>query len=351
MYQSDELDVWNLTPGVTATTGAQTVFNVVGRVKKVEEIAMLSYRLNDGPLRQVFVNPKRGRTGRLHRFGDFNIDTIMLDELHAENRLVLRLERLNGSDTEHEISFATQPFPTGDPSFQLKLAGTERPEELGQIVDGKWHVNRDEAGEPCLEVLLEDAGYDRIILFGHRDWTTNYEITARISVPEWTGAVHLAGLLFKWQPHLQGDGTHLPTEWSTGLAYYASNTAGLRIHYGVDMRTPNEQDHVLAEAPLSRWRRWTWAVQYGARKHKRFGRERVPFIKLPRAQMLPGVQYRFRMLVTPQRHVLTVWRANRPEPAPQLVVSEPTECLPDGPVGIVFYHSAGRIYEFDVAPA
>lgn len=351
MYQSDSLTVWNLTPDGEVVTGAQRLFNVLGRVAAPDTIARFSYRLNGGPERPVVFSQSEKRLGRLHRQGDFSIDTIALDDLRDHNQIVLRLVTKSGAVHEHPIAFRAHPFAGSEPRFHLALDGIEHAEQVGQMVDGRFVVTQDERGERCLEVNHEDAGYDRIMVFGRHEWTSGYEITARMTVTEWVGAVHLAGLLFKWQPHAQGDGNHLPANWTTGIGYYSSEGKGLRIHYGVNVRSDHQQDHVLAETPLSRWRYWAWQVQYGRRRIRRFGRERLPFLRLPVAQMIANQPYDFRLLIRPDRHALTVWPTGSAEPAPQLVVERPTEYIPGGSVGVVWYHCAARLYQFDVAPA
>jgi hypothetical protein len=215
MYDSKDLEVWNLTPGGIAVFGAQKIFNVVGRAHSQGGQAILEYALNSGPKRPVNI----GNSPRMSRAGDFNIDTIDIADLRDEN--VLDLYVSSGSGTSHHsIPFSARPIALGSPRFDLEFNRVSNIEEIGQVIDGRWLVSKDEDGAPCLEIRPEDAGYDRLIGFGRHDWTAGYEVNARIVVTRWTKRGYFnAGLTFKWNPHLRGDGTNLPTQWSTGLAY------------------------------------------------------------------------------------------------------------------------------------
>lgn len=352
MYSSDSLEVWNLTPGIVASSGAQSVFNVVGRVKKHKQVAAFVYQLNDGPERPIVFNATDGRQGRLQHPGDFNIDTIASQELQPENRLYMRLVRHDGTQTEHEIPFLADHKVPIEPRFRLVFDGVQAAEQVGQVVDGHWRIAYDESGEPCLELPEEESGYDRIILFGARHWSTGYEIKARLSLNSIVGATHHAGLLFKWNSHKQGDGTELPTQWSTGLAYYVSNYRGLVLRYGVDVhfnsRGEKVGSYLLAQRALSRWRHQLWQLLYATTLGKRV-RNWLP-LRQPISQMILGKPYFFRLRLHPDEYRLTVWPVGKREPAPQLVVPHPVQHLATGAPGVIAYQSAIRIYDYEVTP-
>jgi len=347
MYQTDELEVWNLAPDVTAKIGAQTIFNVVGRLKSPEKTQRLFYCLNDGPEKEVFFNPGPKRLGRLENMGDFNIDTIDLESLSTKNQLGFRIVDHNSREKRFRLSFPCAWYEEKEPKFELCLDGVEHPQRIGQVVDGKWRVGCDERGERCLEIRREDAGLDRIILFGRYDWTTGYEVLTRLSVMAWTAVTHNVGLVFKWNPHAQGDGTHLPTQWSTGLGYYYSRSPGLRIRFGVnvhhDVNGNKIGDYIMKESPLSFWR-WR-AGQLGHALLNSILRLKYPF-----SQIVPGRQYYFRLRVHPERYALSVWQVDAREPQPQVEVQAPVERLPHGAVGIIPYNCGVRVYEFNVQP-
>jgi hypothetical protein len=340
MYESNELEVWNLTPGGTAIFGAQKIFNIVGRVRHNNKILTLHYSLNKGPRNPVNI----GNSPRMSGPGDFGIDTIDIGDLQDENVLDLYVTGANGT-SHHSIPFFAKPISDGLPYFKLDFDDVNNVEEIGQVIDGRWLISKDAAGRPCLEIRPQDAGYDRLIGFGSRNWTTGYEINALITVTHWTARGYFnTGLTFKWNPHLRGDGTCLPAQWSTGLAYYAAKCPGLRLRFGVDVHwnSANEKvgSYVLQETHYSFWRRWAGFVR---NEIFRIGNN-------PITQLLPLVPYRFRLVVQPEAYRLTVWEDGTPEPEPQLIVPNPTDMLPQGCVGLIGCNCAMRVFEYTVRP-
>lgn len=334
-----------MTPSGAAIGGSQLVFNVVGRVHQPHRTAALAYSLNGGPERPVYFQRKHSRWGRLERTGDFNIDTITQDQLRRHNTLTLKLIDRTRRETQHTIRFDHELFASPERRFRLDLQNTDSPEQAGQIIDGCWRIEKDEHGVRCLRVRAENAGYDRLITFGSHDWTTGYEVTARLCVTEWTNLRYQnVGLLFKWNPHARGDGRHLPREWSTGLAYYAAMCPGLRLRFGVNVHLDKAGRkrgcHVLAERPYSAWRRLVGFVK----------NEALRLGKRPITQLRTRVMYQFRLHVHPERYALTVWPADEPEPAPQLEMLNPPDLLPTGSVGIIAAYSAVNVYDFETVP-
>lgn len=343
MYSSDQLEVWNLAPDVPVWPHAQTTFNVVGRLNFPARVESFVYSLNGGSERPVYFNRHRKPVGRLSHFGDFNIDTISTRELSRRNQIVFRILDRHVGWSEHEIDFSLIPGESREKYFNLNLDAVDYPQQVGQVVDGRWQISEDEDQAPCLEIKPEDGGYDRILLFGHRTWDSFYEIKAQLEVTAWLGRPHNVGLLFKWNPHRLGDGAHLPSEWSTGLGYYVSGFPGLRFQCGVDVhKDPSGRrvgNIILKEAPLSLWRSYANGVL------KRF----FP-TKNPIAQIIPGKRYNFRMRIRPEEYRLTVWREGRREPPPQLTISKPVEHLAQGSVGIIAHYCGVRLYQYEVSP-
>jgi hypothetical protein len=352
MFTTDNIVVWNLSPGGTARSGAVSIFNVVGRLKRPEGIREVSYRLNGDDEMPVYFEKERARLPlRLGHPGEFNIDTIACSQLREHNVLEFRTVRDDGRTFLDELPFRIHQFPTESPAFLLDLSSAETPEEVGQVVEGPWQVSTDEFGRRCLEVSPEGAGYDRVILFGRREWTTGYELLARFSVTALTG-MHNIGLVFKWNPHKQGDGTFLPSQWSTGLGYYCSyGEPGLRIRFGVDVhRTAEDEkvgDHLLGHAHLDRARyRRSWVVS-------KLARSGAP------SELVLGRDYMCRLRVHPQRYSLALWEASRfqgpprqrtGEPAPQVVVERPDDLLPRGSVGFIAHQAGIRLYQYQARP-
>jgi hypothetical protein len=337
------IEVWNVQNNIGVYAGAQNILNIIGRLNDAEVVETLVYKLNSGPEVQVFFRNQRVSANRLARQGDFNIDTITRDQLLIENKLQL-IARLKDGTQVSRSYLLTVKFGHGRTShFNLDFTSTEHPQELGQLVDGKWRIGRDERGQACLEILPEDAGLDRIILFGTDELQSSYTIRTRINVKRWLGAIHNVGLLFKWNPHLQGDGTCLPSQWTTGLGYYYSHCPGLRIRIGVDVHLNEHRkkvgDNIFGEGVLSTRRYWANKMVRNLTR----GRCWVP-------QIVPGLDYWFELRVDSGAYALTVWPITHLRPSPQVVVTSPPELLAKGAVGIIAHYCAVRVIEFHLEP-
>lgn len=344
MIETEDFEIWNLTRDGAARSGAVDIFNIVGRVKAPTAVKRFSYRLNGHPDRQIFFTSDGSRTGRLRCPGDFNIDTIALSDLGPDNLLRVRTVREGSGERQEDIRFRLREFDQREPRFRLDLAGVGAVEEVGQVVEGPWRIGTDPRGRRCLEVAPQDAGYDRIILFGREDWTSGYEVRARLAVTRITGH-HNVGIVFKWNPHERGDGTYLPRTWSTGLGYYTSygDRPGIRIRFGVnvhhDTSGKRHGAYLLASRPLTTGRR---VLINKLMRKTRLSRAATE-LRLDR-------DYGFRLRVGGRRYALTVWKADTPEPSPQLLVDDAIDRLPRGSVGILAYQVGVRLYEFEVSP-
>lgn len=344
MVKTEQVEIWNLTDGGIARSGCVDIFNVVGRVADPASIEKFTYKLNDGPETPVFFARQAEFGARLSRAGEFSIDTIAIADLAPSNRLLLIVGRAGTGEFQQQISFAVAPFEEARPEFRLDLDGVRSAEQVGQVVEGPWRVGEDEQGRRCLEVAPDDAGYDRIILFGRQDWAAGYEVLARLAITRIVGP-HNIGLVFKWNPHQRGDGTWLPKRWSSGLGYYCSygEHPGIRIRFGIEAHYDEagriQGEHLLAHRPLTTRRRVLL---------NRI-RQRARLVRWP-TELRRGDDYCFRMLVHPRRLALTVWSADHTEPAPQLVVDDPIDPLRQGAAGILAYHVGVRLYEFEVRP-
>jgi len=352
MYETEDFEIWNLAPESTAVSGAQNIFNILGRLKHPESVKRFTYSVNGGPEREIFFKKSKNSSERLMRPGDFNIDTVQVHELGGENVIVFRVD--TGAERTYDLRFSTRPYCDGVPSFRLDMSDANYSHEVGQVVDGRWLCGTDENSEPCLEIQKEDAGLDRIILFGRHNWTAGYEINATLSVTSWTHITHNVGLLFKWNSHRQGDGSSLPPEWSTGLGYYYSLSRGLRIRLGRDVHFDHNGnkrgDIVLKESPLSHYHYLKGRMLKAYRGVSRIMRKNGNGTKNPFSQIIPGKRYCFNMVVDPEVYQLTVWEEGKKKPSPQLVANNPEDILPNGSVGIIAYNCGVRIYSYEVSP-
>jgi hypothetical protein len=239
------------------------------------------------------------------------------------------------------------------PRYRLDLKSVLHAAEIGQVVEGRWKVASGESGVPCLQIDKDDAGYDRVILFGSRDWADGYEIRATLEVTDWTGeSDHGVGVLFKWNPHLQGDGTRLPTPWSSGIGFYYFPADARRFLLGF----PGARPQVRVGKDVRRDVDGNWMGQHvvkqgltsmGARALSEALRLAVltrPLPPVPRRR-----RCHFRVTVSKNHYSLAIWPESRSEPPPQVALRRPKCELPCGSVGIVAHHCALRLYRFEVS--
>jgi hypothetical protein len=334
------IQTWNLQEGVPVHASAQRVFNVVGRIDPVDAVKSLSYSLNQSPFRPVhFRRSNQVNDFRLLCPGDFNIDTIGRSKLAANNRLTLRASLKNGLQEVKTIS-----FPRGERSactdWQLDLKGIKAVQQVAQIVDGNWTIGHDQRGE-FLQIRPEDAGYDRIILFGGDRYGCDCSVELKLCVGAWRHPQHSAGIVFNWNPHKLGDGTHLPTQWTTGLANYDTRSHGIRLRTGqnvhINHRGHKIGDHLLGESNLSPTR---YLLHRLAR---RLGLTRNFF-----PQMQCGPLYTFQLDIHKQTYRLRAFKEHQRRPQAQILVTNPHASLPPGAFGVMVYQAAVRIYDFKI---
>jgi hypothetical protein len=336
-------ELWNVCNGVSTYVGAQNVVNIVGRLLDYDAVERLSYRLNCGREIEICFRKRGSPEHRLSRYGDFNLDTIRREQLRAENQieLIARLKDGNTVNAPYILTVRSNTTETG--AFKLDLTGSNHPQEVGQVVDGKWVVDRSEEDEMFLGIRRDDAGLDRIILFGSDGLNENFTLRARIEVVGWTRPVHNVGLLFNWHPHLQGDGSWLPGQWTTGLGYYYSHCKGLRIRIGVNVHTNSlgekVGDKILGEEKLSA------SIYWMDRMFRKVSRGRY-FV----SQITLGVHYWLELSAASGAYRLTVWPANGSRPSPQISVNCGREHLAKGAAGIIAHHCVVRVFEFHIEP-
>jgi hypothetical protein len=344
MYNSGNLELWNITQDGCITVCSQALFNIVGCLLDIKGVESIGYSLNGGSIIPIYFNVNANAQGRLEKTGHFNIDTIMVSEISSrDNLLSIQIKYKNKSTESHKVKFHIRDKEFEMPAFDLNLADIDRVEEVAQVVDGRWLINDDEENTRCLEVMSQDAGLDRIVLFGSDQWTTDYEINAVMQITKWTGSPHNVGLLFKWNPHEQGDGTWLPTKWSTGLGYYYSHCPGLRIRFGVDVHLDKNGkkigDYIIAEQSFSPWRKFISNIK-----------SRLNLWPPYYPQLVPGIKYCFKLRVSKDLYSLTVYKYGKVEPDPQIQIDKPVDRLPKGSVGVIAHRCGVRVYAYQVKP-
>lgn len=337
MHFEDPIEVWNATDGGDIEIGAQWVVPIVGRIHQWSPAEELTFTLDGSAPRPVYVS---SGSGRLSGKGDFAIDAIdrsMLDG--GEHVLQLHLAREAGSVTTTLRLRPTQRAAV-EPRFDLDTTGVSCPEEIVQVIDGRWQIAE---GRGKVKIAPGDEGYDRIFVVGRDTWTTGYRIDICFTIDRYMpgSRFHAFGLLFKWRSHRQGDGYHLPRNWTAGLGLFSSAGPGLSIRYGEDVEYLPNGDRIgntrLAASSLDPIR---WVLGQSTAKAK-------PLQAVP--QIPAGTTIEASMTVDNGLHRLDFHALDRPR-ARRTIEIEAPEIVESGAVGFLAAYVATTVHSFSVTP-
>jgi hypothetical protein len=171
--------------------------NVLGNISPAERIKETYYQIN-GLLTPFNLGPD---LHRLARSGDFNLDIPLTQLSEGENHLIITAISSDG-DTIHEeivlIVFKNRSWPL---PFEVDFSQIERIQETVQVVDGLWKLTKD-------GIRTTEPYYDRVLSIGDTSWT-NYEITIKATVHDWTPSqpgpptynVSHFGVAMHWRGH------------------------------------------------------------------------------------------------------------------------------------------------------
>ncbi|MEM9033479.1 MAG: hypothetical protein AAGD18_02705 [Actinomycetota bacterium] len=338
MFRSGPIEIWNLTDDGPVEVGPQPLVPIVGRIHDWRPDEQLTWRLDDGEPAPAFVS-----TGaeRLSWHGDFAIDGLLRDAL-AEGEVHELELRLDGPARSHRAEVKFRPIATAapEPSWDLAAMTGDEVEQIVQVIEGRWSL---ETEPNRLRIEPGDEGYDRIIAFGRDTYTGDYLLDTTFTIDGFAAGkrFHAFGLLFKWRPHRQGDGTHLPRNWTSGLGIFSSTGPGLAIRYGEDVhylpggiRVGNT---VVGTRRLDALR---WAAS----------RATVRSRLLPVLPQLPiGTRVRMSLEVEDGRHRLSIETEGRRSIERHLEVEAP-EPIETGCVGFMAAWTAVTVEELRVSP-
>lgn len=335
MHNDGPIEIWNLTDGGYAEVGAQPVVPIVGRVSDWSPDDELTFSLDDSDWFPVYASPGKDRlSGR----GDFAIDAIDRSMLTGDEHLLrLRLARKRDSVTTN-VRFHPRQSGPAEPDYRLDASGLSCPEEIVQVIDGRWQIAR-ENGQ--LRIAPGDEGYDRIFILGRDTWTTGYRVHISFTVDRYLpgSRFHAFGLLYKWRSHRQGDGHHLPRNWTAGLGLFSSAGPGLAIRYGQDVQyLPNGKRLGNTLLAASRVDPIRWAV----------GRASARAKPLPAVPQFPaGTTIEMAMTVDHGMHRLDFHALNRPRSRRTVEVESP-ELVESGAVGFLAAYVATTVHSYEV---
>lgn len=343
MFRDTSVEIWNLTEGGILETGCQEVITVVGRLLDWEFGTTVVYRLNGGPSRPVALYAMR--FGRLGEFGEFGIDSIHRGDLrHGENELEIDVRRPTADRRAvSRVTFTPVRSRSREPRFSLPSDRVRSIEEFAQVVDGRWSVDRGDRGVD-VSIAPGDEGYDRIVLFGDEAWSSDYQLVTEFTPLRYPNGYHSFGPVFRWQPHVQGDGDVLPREWTAGLAIHSSGRRGLTLRAG----------HEVGYGPDGSRSRHT---QYAAR---RASTVRAAYASISaRAPLFPhvpefpvGRPLRMTLTLRGRQARATIepsgWRGAGRRATVAATLDDPL--VRRGAVGFLAAYCSVRIHRFDVRP-
>jgi hypothetical protein len=222
----------------------QTWFNVLGSVDEPDRAEALVARLNGGPPRDISIGPD---DRRLAFSGDFNIDLRVAELRDGPNEVAVEFEECDGRVGERLVTVLREPGAAVTEAAVLDWTTAASIDELGQVVDGRWHLDDG--------LRTSEPAYDRLIAVGDVEWS-DYDVTVPITVHaidetglgrETSGWGAGVGLITHWTGH--GD---RPVEgWQPATGWYPYGAIGWFWWHADDaarLRLDGNEATVIAEA-------------------------------------------------------------------------------------------------------
>lgn len=214
------IDVWY---GDNKTFGnignPQNWVNILGRVTDANGISSLSYSLNGGSDVALALGPNGTR---LVGTGDFVTEIDYADLSAGPNTVEFTATDGVGSQSTKTVTLnyeAGNVWPLPYTVDFSSLSSIEDINSVANIVDGLWELTGD-------GIRTTEPGYDRLIVIGDETWTTNYEVTAEMTINSISGGSGV-GFAMGWQGHT---GTASPrTQWPLEAIGWVWQSSGLEI--------------------------------------------------------------------------------------------------------------------------
>lgn len=193
--------------------------NILGRVSDDNGVASLSYKLNGGSSVSLNIGPNGTR---LLSAGDFVTEIDRADLNNGINTVEFTATDALGAQATESVTLNYEagniwPLPyTADWSTITTLDDVNN---IANIVEGLWELTP-------YGIRTSESGYDRLIVLGDETWTTNYEVTAEMTIHSTTSGSGI-GFAIGWQGHT---GTASPrTQWPLEAIGWIRNFNSLRI--------------------------------------------------------------------------------------------------------------------------
>lgn len=298
--------------------------NVLGHASPANEIASLSYALNDGkPVMLSFHEDYK----RIAKDGDFNIELDRNTLLPGKNRVEIMAFSYTGDAFSHcvTVHYVSHNKPWQLP-YTIDWSTVKQINDAAQVVDGKWELTED-------GVRSVERYYDRVIAFGDASWR-DYEVITTVifhdftppkTLPNTTGVTH-AAIAMRWPGH-DIDGNQPHVKW-----YPFGATAEFRI--GDDLQQ-------------CRWRIFDGKIFRGTNRY---------YVEEERRRVIqPGQQYWMKHRVQSLKdgsslYKTKLWHYREPEPASwDLERIEPND-YPSGSALLIAHHTDVTFGDVRVLP-
>lgn len=188
------IDVWY---GDTQTFGnlgnPQQWINILGRVSDNNGVSNLTYSLNSGTPVSLAIGPNGTR---LAGNGDFVTEIDKADLLNGNNSIEFIATDALGAQASKTITVNYQPGNVWQLPYTADWSTISDIEDINQVVnvvDGLWELTAE-------GIHTVETGYDRLIVLGDETWSTNYEVTAEMTIHSASGGSGV-GIAVGWQGH------------------------------------------------------------------------------------------------------------------------------------------------------
>lgn len=178
---------------------AQPWVNIIGRISKQDQLASLSFSVNEGPEQILHIGPD---SRRLSVPGDFNIEIDANALYPGKNSIhINRILKDNSRDVRHvRVDYQGRPWPL---PYRVKWAEVENIQNAVQVVDGMWEMS-----ESGIRTTSDFIGYDRALAVGDAAWSS-YEILLSFSLNSVDSSAYDSpesvspglGLILHWNGH------------------------------------------------------------------------------------------------------------------------------------------------------
>jgi regulation of enolase protein 1 (concanavalin A-like superfamily) len=188
--------------------------NILGHISVDDApISTLTYTINNNPETKKNVHFKQG--GRLHEYGNFNIEIDQDSLLIGFNQIEIKAKDRNKQESTRVVTINYTPDNIWSLPYTADwgaITNIQDVENIAHVVDGLWKITPD-------GIRTAIAGYDRAIAIGDETWASDYEVTVPFTPHSDFNGI---GFAVGWQGH---EGVEAPKiEWPLQALAWISNS-------------------------------------------------------------------------------------------------------------------------------